>query len=418
MAGLRWSVFLAVFAWELSVAWAADPLVGHQEKVKVSDATRLDWTFVLASKSLDAPLEQWKMATYDSKRQFYELYVPVGAGAKTPCGIVLFLSAGKSPVGFPNFERACKEFNLIFACPYDAGNDVDPPRRVRIALDVLDDVRRKYPTNPDRTYIGGFSGGARVASAIAFALPELFGGLIGVCAADNLRDESWLTQRAVDRLSVALLTGDGDFNRGELETFRGPLLKELGVRTTVRVYGKMGHSMPNAQQVVEIVRWLDEAEPHRAAFAKKYPASRLAADNPPTKEDWAKALLAEALNRFEARETQFSGVMQLHGIVARWPETTAGREALRRSRQLEAQAERPWEADDLDEQRRFLFAKARHLDAYASGPLPKEYEKTRPSMAREALQLWQVLLEDSPDSPAGKQAARRIPELRKLAEGN
>ena len=35
----------------------------------------------------------------------------------------------------------------------------------------------------------------------------------------------------MDRLSVALMTGDGDFNRAEVERLRGPYLSEVGVRT-------------------------------------------------------------------------------------------------------------------------------------------------------------------------------------------
>src|SRR6266699_649079 len=54
--------------------------------------------------------------------------------------------------------------------------DFDPlGQRVRIVLDVLDQVRRDYRVDPDRTYLSGFSGGGRVACTIAFALPEYFG---------------------------------------------------------------------------------------------------------------------------------------------------------------------------------------------------------------------------------------------------
>ena len=115
----------------------------------------------------------------------------------------------------------------------DAGNDVPPPKRVRIVLDCLDDVRRQVPLDPDRTYIGGFSGGARIACTIAFALPEYFGGVIPVCAGGEMREEPWLRHRIIDRLSAALVTGTSDFNRGEVERWKGTMWKDFGIRTRV-----------------------------------------------------------------------------------------------------------------------------------------------------------------------------------------
>ena len=56
-----------------------------------------------------------------------------------------------------------------------------------------------------------------------------------ICAGGELREESWLRQRVIDRLSVALLTGEKDFNRGEVERWRATYLTEVGVRNKVWV---------------------------------------------------------------------------------------------------------------------------------------------------------------------------------------
>ena len=40
-----------------------------------------------------------------------------------------------------------------------------------------------------------------MAGAIAFALPEHFGGLVPVCATGDFREEDWLKHRMIDRLS-------------------------------------------------------------------------------------------------------------------------------------------------------------------------------------------------------------------------
>ena len=77
---------------------------------------------------------------------------------------------------------------------------------------------------------------------------------------------------------------------------------------------------------------------------------------------------------------------------------------------------KPWEETDIAEKRRFYLAQVKALDAYASGPLPAQYAKQRKEMATEAMKLWYMLYKDNPDGPAGQQAKKRIPELKKLLD--
>jgi hypothetical protein len=281
-------------------------------------------------------------------------------------------------------------------------------------LDVLDDVRRKFTIDPDRTYLGGFSGGARVSCNIAFALPEYFGGVVPVCGSEFLRDESWLRQRVVDRLSVALVTGETDFNRGELERLREPYLKTVGVRAKVFTVAGIGHAIPQAKDLGPALAFLEEAVPERRRKAQQWPAMRLSAE-PPTREAWSNALLAEAKKRIQTPATQYAGLMQLQGLSTRWHDLPAAKEAKRLLTEYDLKPQRPWEADDLAEQRLYLLAEARGLDAYASGDLPKQYETQRADMAAGALERWRTLLADDSQSAAGQEARKRIPELMKLA---
>ena len=114
----------------------------------------------------------------------------------------------------------------------------------------------------------------RVALAIAFALPELFGGAIPVCAGGELREESWLRHRAMDRLSIAMLSGSDDFNRGEIERFRGPMFGDLGIRTKVIVVPMHGHAIPDSKTFQAALDWLDSGVADRRKLAAKRPAIR------------------------------------------------------------------------------------------------------------------------------------------------
>jgi predicted esterase len=392
---------------------AAEPLRGHHADVKVSAATRLDWVFALANQSPpDVPVG-W-LDDYDSTKQSYELFVPSDYDAKRAYSVILFISPGGRGTGYRNWQAVCSKQKVIFASPHGAGNNCPPRQRVRIIFDVLDDIRRKYNTDVDRCYIGGFSGGGRTACAIAFALPEYFGGVIPVCAAGDLRQESWLKHRVIERLSVAHVTGEKDFNRGEVSRFRGPMLAEVGVRSRVWVVPKMGHGIPGGEQLQDVFRWLEAGVRDRKQLGKKYPASRISGSEMRSRAEWADGLLAEAKSRLGQRQTVYSGLMQLMGLRKRWPDVPAAESARSILLSYESKQDRPWEKDDLAEQRKFLIAQARALDAYATGELPKQYAPRRGEMAEAALNLWKIIVADRANTAAASQARKRIPVLEAL----
>ena len=403
---------------------------GYQKEVTVREATRLDWVFAVSNQSVTNPPAEW-LEGYDSTMQRYEVFVPLAAKG-TPAKpkpkskvkgkdaepeslpLVLFISAGDQPAGWSQLQSFCQQRGIAFASPYGAGNNTSMPKRIRIVLDVLDDLRRKHRIDSDRTYLAGFSGGGRVACGITFALPELFGGVIPVCAGGDLRDEPWLRHRVIDRLSVAMITGTGDFNRGEVERFQGPMLSDFGVRTKVTVVEKLGHGIPDAKTFADVIDWLDAGAADRRKLAAKHPASRIGPEAAPTREEWARSILAEGQSRLKEPKTLYSGLMQLQGTMQRWPDLKTADEAKRILLDYEARQEKPWEEDDIDEQRRFLIARARALDAYASGELPPQYANQRKEMLEAAINLWTLIIQDGQDDKAVDDGQRRLPKLKAL----
>jgi pimeloyl-ACP methyl ester carboxylesterase len=400
-----------LLVWGVDGGLAADG-GGYQREVKVSAPTRIDWVFAVANQSPSETPAGW-LEGYKSTAQSYELYVP--PRRPEPSGLVLFISPTQRGAGLDSFRRTCDQQGLIFASPHKAGNPTEPRQRIRIVLDVLDDVRRKYRVDPDRTYIAGFSGGGRIACAIGFALPEHFGGVLTICAAGELRREPWLRHRVIDRLSVAHLTGENDFNRGEVERYRDPILTAVGVRSKAAVVPKLGHAIPPPAVIDEAVRWLDDGLDARRKLAQSYPATRAAVESPPTREAQAGQLLAEGKDRLNDKKTLYSGLMLLKGVLQRWPDLAAADEAKAILLRQESATDRSWEEEDRAQQRRFLIAGARGLSDYAAGPLPQPYAAQREKMARSAIQLWEQVIQDGQDRPAVAEAEKRLLELKKLA---
>lgn len=364
--------------------------VGFQQEVKVSAPTRIDWEFAVGSFGIDKPKLP---ADYDSRKQRYQLFVPKDYDARKDWPLVVFISPGDDPLGWRFWQKACQDQGMLFCAPYGAGNVVPVDQRTRMVLDVLDDVRRRYRIDPDQTYLAGFSGGGRMACALAFALPEYFGGVIPVCGTNPLNALPALRHRVRDRLAVAFVTGSGDFNRKENEDYMFPYFQDLGIHSRLWVVPKMGHGVPGPEVLAEVHAWLAEDRKRRQADAKALPGLAASADDVKTRAQKAAGQLEAAETELKKPERTWEGAALLEGIVQRWGKTDAAETARTQLERLKAD---PKKVQLLGEQRsaeerRELTAQARALERFG--------------LRRQALTSWQKLAKEHADSPEGKTAA-------------
>jgi hypothetical protein len=82
---------------------------------------------------------------------------------------------------------ALDRHGMIFVSPAHAGNDADVlDRREPLALLAAYNLSQRYPIDPQRVYVGGFSGGARVALRLALGYPDLFLGALLIAGSDPI----------------------------------------------------------------------------------------------------------------------------------------------------------------------------------------------------------------------------------------
>src|SRR5579884_2216977 len=159
MNGRKVTLLLALLA--SGPARAADqPETGLREEVTVGRPTRLDWRFVAAEfgpKMAEVP------HSYESIRQRYQLYVPPEYKPDKAWPLVVFVSSGDAPLGWRSWQKVCEDRDIFFCAAYGAGNNTPTGQRIRLVLDMFDDVRRRYHIDPNRTYLNGLSGGGRLA---------------------------------------------------------------------------------------------------------------------------------------------------------------------------------------------------------------------------------------------------------------
>lgn len=390
---------------------AIPPLeAGHHPGVHVLAPGRLDWTFVTSSSSLD-PERASLMQRYSSTDQTYELYVPPGYDPNKYYPLLIHVSPGGANESWGVWHDIAERHGVFVAGPYNAGNNVPMPRRCRTVLDVLDDVRRRFRIDPDRTYISGISGGGNVSSRIAFALPELFGGNIAIVGTWNLRSEPALRRRVRERLSVAVVTGAGDFNGPEMANEFYPVLTAHHVRARLWVYPDMGHGVPNSARLEEIFHWLEDGLPERRANAAAFPASRLVEPLDPAA--WSTAQLLEACDRLKL-PGKTSGLFLLQEVAERWKGEPAADVAQRLQKEFDAHSPAPWDKVSRAELLRFRYLQCQRLDEMLSRPLPSGYPVPRSNLVQIGLRLWEEIRDLSPPgSPVAAEAADRLGALKK-----
>jgi pimeloyl-ACP methyl ester carboxylesterase len=150
----------------------------------------------------------------------FVIYVPAH---RPPRGYALLVFVppwqdARLPAGWaPILDR----YDTIFVSAARCGNDVGVmDRREPLALLAAVNVIRQFPVDADAVFIGGFSGGARVAQRLALAYPDLFRGAILNAGSDPIGSQDMplppkdLFYRFQEHSQLVYVTGEVDARLG------------------------------------------------------------------------------------------------------------------------------------------------------------------------------------------------------------
>jgi predicted esterase len=112
----------------------------------------------------------------DPSKESFAVHVPP---QKPPGGyaLLVFVPPWDEAGGPREWASVLDEMGVIYVSAGHSGNDTEVrTRRMSLALIAAANMIQKYDIDPSRVFVGGFSGGARVALRLALAYPDVFHG--------------------------------------------------------------------------------------------------------------------------------------------------------------------------------------------------------------------------------------------------
>lgn len=213
---------------------------------------------------------------FDIVRERFTLFVP---RREPPAGygLMIFIPPWPTAQVPPGWAQVLERQGVIFVSADKSGNGENVlERRIPLALAELDNIERTYRIDPLRTFVGGFSGGARVALRIALAYPDLFAGALLNAGSDPIGEqgtalpEAHLFLRFQRQMKLVYATGAEDESALALDSAsRGSMAHWCVANIAVREEPRVGHDPASPYVLDWAIQALDASpKPDSAPLAK------------------------------------------------------------------------------------------------------------------------------------------------------
>jgi hypothetical protein len=214
----------------------------------------------------------------DLSDERFALYVP----RQMPTngyGVLVFVPPWEQAMVPAQWIDVLDRRGIIFVTAARSGNGANVmERREPLALLGAFNVVHRYPVDASRVYVGGFSGGSRVAERLALGYPDLFRGALLNAGSDPIGTPQVplppqnLFERFQSSSRIVYLTGKDDTARLDMDRRSQDAMHAWCVFDVVPVVIPWsGHEAPTTSA---FSRALDALEEHRPAEPAKLDACR------------------------------------------------------------------------------------------------------------------------------------------------
>ena len=271
------SLIILVVLWSAGRAAAASPEIagsktnelgpGPQEVRFVDSAPYSDATNI--SRHLGYTVE---LPAYSVTNESFRVLVPGATPTNHSWGLLVWISPNDNSEIPADWQTELSNHGLLFVSALHSGNSRHPLDRFRLALDATCNMCRHYNVDRRHIYVGGFSGGARMASMLGVGYGDIFTGTLCVCGVNFYTSlaisggkyypgtyvpDPGVLLRAKRNDRFVLLTGENDENRENTKSANMTGFKREGFRNVLylEVPG-MGHAMPDGRVLAQALEYL------------------------------------------------------------------------------------------------------------------------------------------------------------------
>lgn len=255
----------------------------------------------------------------DPHQQRFALYVPPTPPPPAGYALLVFVPPWKQARVPVQWIPVLNRTHTIFITAADSGNDANVlNRRDPLALLATAGAMRHYRINPAQVFIGGFSGGSRVALRLALGYPDVFHGALLDAGSDPIGTAAVplpptdLLHRFQESSRIVFLTGDADFIRRAQLAHASDALKHWCVFQTRSVtLLNTPHVLASVAEVAEALAWLRQTsrpDPARITACRANRQTDLAASMAELRDDIASGDTQRALQGLHQVDDEYGNL--------------------------------------------------------------------------------------------------------------
>lgn len=186
----------------------------------------------------------------NNAQESYSIYLPINydANLKTPI-VFVYDPSGNARQGIRPFIKKSEQYGMIVVCSNNSKNG-SYERNFNIAQRLFNEILSIYTIDANQIYLAGFSGGARLATAIATLTPNISGVI--ACGAGFPQIKEYIP--SVPDFLWAGVVGNHDFNYTEMIAAKNHL-KNIGFNHALFIYDG-GHSWPPEETIDQLFNWM------------------------------------------------------------------------------------------------------------------------------------------------------------------
>ncbi len=204
--------------------------------------------------------------TVDLSKERFDLFIPKTQPAKG-YGLIVFVSPIQRWPLTHDWKKVLDRTGYIYVSALRSGNEQNVyKRRIPLALHALENVKARYPIDPDRVVISGFSGGSRTAIRIAAGYADVFSGALLIGGAKVMGEEDFapppleIMAQLQRKMRVVYSTGRHDMPNQRLDGRSIAALQERCVAGVFRYSERdISHEVPDFKTMRRVLNRLETA---------------------------------------------------------------------------------------------------------------------------------------------------------------